>query len=160
MIGQKIKQLRGDEPQDSFAKRFGVSRSTILRYESGHRKPDSDFIVALCRQYNVDSNWLLLDESDNKPQSIQNSPQTEKCDHEALKLHRKGHIFEKDPGFNPELMGQIYSQLSDFKENNPGDLTKEKELDVLIMAYSLCQPELRKEAKLICAILSSIINGE
>jgi hypothetical protein len=32
-----------------------------MRYESGDRKPDSDFIIAICKEYNVNANWLLLD---------------------------------------------------------------------------------------------------
>jgi transcriptional regulator with XRE-family HTH domain len=62
MIGERIKQIRGKEPQEEFAKRFGVSRSTILRYESDERKPDTDFIAALCKAYNVNANWLLTGE--------------------------------------------------------------------------------------------------
>lgn len=73
MIGERIKQLRGKEPQEVFAKRFGVSRSTILRYESGDREPDSGFIIALCREYNVSANWLLLgDDYKNKGQNSDN----------------------------------------------------------------------------------------
>jgi len=67
MIGERIKQLRGKEPQELFAKRFGVSRSTILRYESGGRDPDAGFLIALCRTYNVSANWLLLGEEEKKP---------------------------------------------------------------------------------------------
>ena len=62
MIGERIKQLRGKERQELFAERFGVSRSTILRYESGYRDPDASFIIALCREYNVSANWLLFGE--------------------------------------------------------------------------------------------------
>ena len=32
-----------------------------MRYESGDRKPDPDFIVALCQAYNVSADWLLLE---------------------------------------------------------------------------------------------------
>lgn len=38
-----------------------------MRYESGDRKPDSDFLIALCKEYKVSANWLLLGEEEKKP---------------------------------------------------------------------------------------------
>lgn len=47
--------------------RFGISRNTVMRYESGDRKPDSDFIAALCQEYNVSADWLLDKEHGSSP---------------------------------------------------------------------------------------------
>ena len=33
-----------------------------MRYETGERKPDSDFIADICKAYNVNSDWLLSGE--------------------------------------------------------------------------------------------------
>jgi len=60
MIGERIKKIRGNENQTEFGARFGLSRSTILRYETGERVPDADFIAALCKEYDLSSAWLLF----------------------------------------------------------------------------------------------------
>ena len=61
MIGERIRELRGTETQAQWEARFGVTRNTIRRYESGTNPPDADFIVALCQEYNVSADWLLLE---------------------------------------------------------------------------------------------------
>lgn len=67
MIGERIRQLRGKEPQGPFGVKFGISRNTVMRYESSEREPDAGFIVALCQAYNVSANWLLLGQDEKKP---------------------------------------------------------------------------------------------
>ena len=59
-IGERIKSLRGNENQSTFGNRFGRSRNTIMRYETGKNAPDADFAADLCREYNVEPTWLLL----------------------------------------------------------------------------------------------------
>ena len=135
----------------------GVATRTIKGYIDGDNDPTRKKLIAMADAAKVSVEWLATGKGLMRQGETQGG---KKCDHEALKLHRKGHLFEKDPGFNPELMEQIYSQLSSFKENNPGSLTSEKEIDVLILTYSLCQPRVRNEARLICSMVASIISGE
>lgn len=61
-LGERIKKLRGDENQTGFGSRFGASRNTIMRYESGERTPDAEFIAAVCKHYGVNPSWFLLGE--------------------------------------------------------------------------------------------------
>lgn len=61
-LGERLKKLRGDENQTTFGSRFGASRNTVMRYESGERTPDAEFIAALCKHYSVNPSWLLLGE--------------------------------------------------------------------------------------------------
>lgn len=146
----------GEDSVTSFGKRCGIGESTLRSYLRG-AAPRLDKLLAITESAGVNIEWLATGKGPMRPGERQGEI---KCEHESLKLHRKGHLFEKNPGFDSELLGQIFSQLSDFKENNPDCLTKEKELDVVTIAYSLVQPEVRDEAKLICSILISIINGE
>jgi len=67
MIGERIRELRGKETQVQWEARFGVTRDTIRRYESGVNPPNADFLTALCEAYNVDANWLLLGKGERKP---------------------------------------------------------------------------------------------
>jgi len=62
MVGDRINELRGNETQGSFCERFGISKSSIARYENGTNQPDAKFLVALCDAYNVHANWLLTGE--------------------------------------------------------------------------------------------------
>lgn len=65
-VGKRIQQLRGQESRESFGLRFGKNRNTILRYEQGDGQPTADFIVAICREYEINANWLLTGEGPMK----------------------------------------------------------------------------------------------
>ncbi|MEW6486663.1 MAG: S24 family peptidase [Thermodesulfobacteriota bacterium] len=61
-VGQRLRRLRGGESPESFAKRFGVSRGTLDRYELGKRLPRSDFLRNVCEAYDLSETWLLRGE--------------------------------------------------------------------------------------------------
>jgi len=58
-IGERMKQLRGNESRKSLADKLGVDQTTIVNYESGKRLPNSEFISKFCRLYNVSTDWLI-----------------------------------------------------------------------------------------------------
>lgn len=61
-IGQRIKELRKQKlnlTQSSFAQRLGLSPNAIARYENGDRQPGNQTIVSICREFNVNHNWLV-----------------------------------------------------------------------------------------------------
>lgn len=60
MLGERIKELRGGLSKNAFSKRFRVHINTLINYETGYRTPKADFLQALCEEYNVQPNWLLL----------------------------------------------------------------------------------------------------
>jgi transcriptional regulator with XRE-family HTH domain len=45
--------------QDTFCAGMKISKPTLVRYESGDRKPGSDFLSILADEFNVDMNWLI-----------------------------------------------------------------------------------------------------
>ena len=59
-VGKRILSLRGFESRASFAKKFGVAMNTITRYENGGNLPESSFLVKLCLEYKVASDWILF----------------------------------------------------------------------------------------------------
>ena len=59
-LGQRIKEVRGSTHQGDFGAQFGVNVNTIGRYESEASSPKADFLLALCRHYNISPTWLLL----------------------------------------------------------------------------------------------------
>jgi len=62
MIGERIKELRGTETQANWETRFGVTKNTIRRYESGANPPDTNFIARLCEAYGINAHWLITGE--------------------------------------------------------------------------------------------------
>ena len=74
MIGERIRELRGNESQAQWESRFGVTRNTIRRYESGKNPPDTDFITALCEAYNVNAHWLVTGKGQKYLNDTQETP--------------------------------------------------------------------------------------
>ena len=59
-LGERLVALRGGLSQGEFAKKLGISRNTLGRYENGLRAPDADFLLLLVEEFGIDANWLLL----------------------------------------------------------------------------------------------------
>ena len=56
----RIKKLRKslDLTQHEFANRLGISRNTIATYETGKSNPSDPAISLICREFNVNEEWL------------------------------------------------------------------------------------------------------
>ncbi|MBQ7455012.1 MAG: helix-turn-helix transcriptional regulator [Clostridia bacterium] len=61
MIGERLKELRNDhhDTQQALADKMNVSVSTIQSWEQGKSAPSHELLVALCRLYQVSSDFLL-----------------------------------------------------------------------------------------------------
>lgn len=59
-MNKRIKEIRqnADMTQREFADRIGVSRNTIAAYETDARVPIDAIIVSICREFNVNEDWL------------------------------------------------------------------------------------------------------
>lgn len=62
----RLKRLRKelDMTQQDFSDKIGVSRSNIGKYETGISEPSSAVISLICREFNVNENWLRTGEGD------------------------------------------------------------------------------------------------
>ena len=60
-IGKRIKEIRNDKKlnQRESAKRLTLSQNHISYLEKGIRKITEKFINDLCKEYNVNKEWLL-----------------------------------------------------------------------------------------------------
>ena len=58
---ERIKELRRELKltQQAFADRIGVKRNTIGQYEIGRNIPTDTVIALICREFNVNKEWLL-----------------------------------------------------------------------------------------------------
>lgn len=63
-MNERIKELRkalGLTQQD-FADRIGSVQNTITGYETGRRAPSNQVVALICREFNVNENWLRTGE--------------------------------------------------------------------------------------------------
>ena len=65
VLGDRLKELRGERSQNQIIKEFIEQTNTTLtsqtlgRYENGNRNPDSEMITALADYYGVSADYLL-----------------------------------------------------------------------------------------------------
>lgn len=74
-IGERIKSLRDalSITQEAFAGKLGTARNTIANYEVGRRVPMESTIKSICREFNVNYDWLKDGDGEmfeNLPESI------------------------------------------------------------------------------------------
>lgn len=62
----RIKKIRKelDLTQQKFADTIGMKRNTIAQYEMGRTVPSDAIIFSICREFNVNENWLRTGQGD------------------------------------------------------------------------------------------------
>jgi transcriptional regulator with XRE-family HTH domain len=67
-IAARLKEARtlAGLSQEQAAKKMGIPRPAISEIEAGNRKVSAEEIIQFANLYQVDSDWLLLQESDNQ----------------------------------------------------------------------------------------------
>lgn len=65
-IGNRIKRIRRELnlTQTEFAARIGSVQNTVTGYENGRRNPSSPVISLICREFNVNEQWLRTGEGE------------------------------------------------------------------------------------------------
>ena len=65
-MNERIKEVRKTLGlnQTVFGKRIGVNQSTVAAYENGTRAPLQAIVSSICREFNVNENWLRTGEGD------------------------------------------------------------------------------------------------
>ena len=63
-MNTRIKTLRNElkMTQDAFGSRIGLKRNSIAQIELGTRTPSNQVIVSICREFDVNENWLRTGE--------------------------------------------------------------------------------------------------
>lgn len=107
-IGKQIKKLRKelDLTQQKFGERIGVKGNTIAQYELGRNEPIDAVLSLICREYNVNKDWLLTGEGE-----MFNTPSTDVLDQLArdYNLSNSAYIMiEKFINLKPEVQNAIY----------------------------------------------------
>ena len=65
-MNERIKKLRKalDLTQQAFADRLGLKRNTIAQYEIGRNEPIDAVILSICREFDVNEEWLRSGEGE------------------------------------------------------------------------------------------------
>lgn len=69
----RIKELRQlhNLTQQEFADRLNIKRGTLANYELGRNEPIDAVVTLICREFNVNENWLRHGIGDMKAESTQ-----------------------------------------------------------------------------------------
>lgn len=59
-LGERLKKIRGGLGQSHFAKKIGVSQSSLSLYEIGSRVPDATTLGVICNNFRISPEWLLM----------------------------------------------------------------------------------------------------
>lgn len=65
-IGSRIRELRKTLKlnQSEFASRIGSVQNTITGYETGRREPSNQVVTLICREFNINEDWLRTGEGE------------------------------------------------------------------------------------------------
>lgn len=65
-MNERLKKLRKtlDLTQQAFADKIGMKQNTIAQYEMGRTVPSDAIIFSICREFNVNENWLRTGEGE------------------------------------------------------------------------------------------------
>ena len=127
-MNQRIKQLRKTLgfTQQEFAERIGVKRNTIAQYETGRNEPIGSVLNLICKEYNVNPDWLRNGSGEMfiKPAtfSLDEYAQTNKLNKTEISIIR---------GFmelNPDTRQAIYNVFSNAFNDEEDDILKYDEI--------------------------------
>ncbi len=59
-MNERLKKLRKtlDMTQQTFSDKLGVKRNTVAQWEIGRNEPSDAIILSICREFNVNEEWL------------------------------------------------------------------------------------------------------
>ena len=58
-LSERLRELRGNESQEAFAKRIGTKQTSYSSWERGEKDPSASAIVLIASRLGVSSDWLL-----------------------------------------------------------------------------------------------------
>ncbi len=68
--GERVKYLRKDVLKltlERFGERLGVTKQTVSRIENGINNLTDQMILSICREFNINENWLRTGEGEMRP---------------------------------------------------------------------------------------------
>ena len=59
-LGERIKYLRGQDSQEVFAAKLGVSKGALGGYERDENSPSAEVVLKICSAANISAEWLVF----------------------------------------------------------------------------------------------------
>lgn len=74
-MNERIKELRklSGMTQTEFGAKIGVKGNTVTNYELGLRNPSDAVIFSICREFNINENWLRTGEGEMRVKLSRNA---------------------------------------------------------------------------------------
>lgn len=112
-LNEKIKEIRKklDLTQQKFADRLGVKRNTIATYEMGKTVPSDQTVKSICREFNVNEEWLRNDNGE-----MFKAAPTDVLDQLAYKYHLSEAYYvmvEKFVTMRPEARRTLFDYIQE-----------------------------------------------
>ncbi len=75
-MNNRIKELRLDLglSQESFGKQIKIGRSSVSKIESGENNPSDQTISLICKEFNVNEEWLRTGKGGDENRYVQATP--------------------------------------------------------------------------------------
>lgn len=103
--GERVKKIRKEYglTLEEFGKRLGVTKVAISNIENGNRNLTGQMIVSICREFNVNENWLCNEDGDMLIAFTRN---------EIISKFAGGLIKESDDSFKKQLV-EVLAELNE-----------------------------------------------
>lgn len=108
--GERVKKVRKSKEMtmEKFGERLGVTRTAISNIEKGYRGLTEQMLKAICREFNVNEEWLRTGDGD-MPQKLSEEEEIADLVSDVL-----------ENGKNNEFYGIILEIIRTYNELSPG----------------------------------------
>jgi len=161
-LGERIKLVRSEMSQKDFCKKFKIAINTLRRYEKGDNPPDAEFLIALCREYDLNPTWLLTGKESMRHEEREDLLQEDNdkacdCTSTSRLEVRSDLMSSSSKAVDFDLLEHVVDEISDFRDEHPEKLSEEDLREVLLLSYSFCQANNLMLTGLLCKIVSGWI---
>ena len=97
MYGKKLKKIRKQiaPTQEEMASILGISGRTYAAYERDENNPPYSMLVTLCKQFNVNLNWLIADIGEMFIKKVQPSVSNDELEQKVVQVMKKYGVIDK-----------------------------------------------------------------
>lgn len=61
LVAERIREIRQDYglTQSQFGEKLSISQDTVSLWEKGKAYPNTEYVIAMCKKFNVSADYLL-----------------------------------------------------------------------------------------------------
>ena len=73
-MNERIREIRKEakESMEQFGKRIGITKASVSRIESGENNPSDQTIILICKEYNINEEWLRTGKGEPRKKRTRN----------------------------------------------------------------------------------------